>query len=83
MSRWKLAIAIVLLCAGAAAVLYSANTMAFCAWLSAHPNYDDALWGRRADMWLCVTVVLLCIETAGLWRTVVLYRRGKPSPVGD
>ena len=39
------AIVAALLTAGAAAILWVTYAMAFAIWLSAHPHYDNALWG--------------------------------------
>ena len=44
---------------GVPALFYCANMAAFAAWLNAHPNYDDAYWGRRAMFWGGVFVATL------------------------
>lgn len=79
MSVWKLTIAIVLLVIGLVAILYCANMTAFSVWLSGHPDSDNQLWARRANIWALVTLAVLLSEVAGTWRLIVVCPRGRAS----
>jgi hypothetical protein len=48
------------------------NATAFCAWLTAHPHYDNHLWGNRC--WMCVGSIALLVVAAILSVGIVLLK---------
>ncbi|MFI4854446.1 MAG: hypothetical protein ACIAQF_05635 [Phycisphaerales bacterium JB065] len=74
--RWRMTLGVV--CLGAAVFVF--NLMAHALWMSGHPveggGEAGAAWGRRADIWLGVLVVLLGVVAWCVWGVVRKKKRG-------
>ena len=67
---------------GVVGMVFVFNLMAHALWLSGHPvegtGASGEAWGRRADAWFAVLVVILGLEAWCVWRVVrVVRRRGE------